>query len=569
MNTKEIFKQLTVGAVFKPERRKVALDSNLKSEIKVEDEIAEETTTPTNAVKKEKIFSEEKQKMLHVEKVNHIRNKYHINVHGTNPADPVETFDELINDCAIPRQIVNNLISCGYKEPTPIQMQAIPIMSSGKSLMACAPTGSGKTAAFLVPIIRDLKKPKNKGFRALILCPTRELAKQTQRECQRLVDGIDLKVHTLNKINQAEAKYGPKSNKQFDILITTPNRVCFLLEKETPILDLSNVEWLVLDEADKLFEEGKNSFRDQFNKIHAACSSGKVKVGLFSATWTMPVSKWGKKNTNNLCTISIGQRNSATDLVDQELLFVGNESGKMVAFRNMLREGLKPPVLVFVDSKDRAQQLYSELIYDAINVDVIHADRTQQQRDDVVKNFREGKVWVLISTELIGRGIDFLGVNLVINYDFPPSAISYIHRIGRTGRAGRKGKAITYFTQDDKPKLKSIANILRNSGCKVPEYMLTFKKQSKKVRRKLEKTIPKRQDIAVQNPKQMLKKKGKFGKKTSGNDPKKGKQSNGKSKEKQENDTPGKFVKLPSKRKAPGSTENSLKVIKKKQKIVS
>lgn len=100
-------------------------------------------------------------------------------------------------------------------------------------------------------------------------------------------------------------------------------------------------------------------------------------------------------------------------------------------------------------------------------MDVIHADRTQQQRDDVVKNFREGKVWVLISTELIGRGIDFLGVNLVINYDFPPSAISYIHRIGRTGRAGRKGKAITYFTQDDKLKLRSIANILRNSGCKV------------------------------------------------------------------------------------------------------
>lgn len=105
--------------------------------------------------------------------------------------------------------------------------------------MACAPTGSGKTAAFLVPIIRDLKKPKKKGFRALILCPTRELAKQTQRECLRLVEGIGLKVHTLNKINQAEVKYGPKSNKQFDILVTTPNRVCHLLRQETPILDLS------------------------------------------------------------------------------------------------------------------------------------------------------------------------------------------------------------------------------------------------------------------------------------------------------------------------------------------
>lgn len=105
--------------------------------------------------------------------------------------------------------------------------------------MACAPTGSGKTAAFLVPIVRDLKKPKKKGFRALILCPTRELAKQTQRECLRLVDQIGLRVHCLNKVNQAEAKYGPKSNKQYDILITTPNRVCFLLEQETPLLDLT------------------------------------------------------------------------------------------------------------------------------------------------------------------------------------------------------------------------------------------------------------------------------------------------------------------------------------------
>lgn len=100
-----------------------------------------------------------------------------------------------------------------------------------------------------------------------------------------------------------------------------------------------------------MFEEGKNSFREQFDKIYAACTSEKIKVGLFSATWTMPVSKWGKKNAKNFHTISIGQRNSATDLVDQELVFVGNEAGKMLAFRNMLREGLKPPVLVFVDSK--------------------------------------------------------------------------------------------------------------------------------------------------------------------------------------------------------------------------
>lgn len=160
-------------------------------------------------------------------------------------------------------------------------------------------------------------------------------------------------------------------------------------------------------------------------------------------------------------------------------------------------------------------------------------------------------MWVLICTELIGRGIDFLGVNLVINFDFPPSAISYIHRIGRTGRAGRRGKAITYFTQDDKPKLRSVANILRNSGCKVPDYMLTIKKQSKKVRRQLEKTVPKRQDIAVKNPKKMLKKKNGFGPK---NKLENGDKANGKS------ENGGKFVLAPKK------GVKNLKVVKKKKK---
>lgn len=209
-----------------------------------------------------------------------------------------------------------------------------------------------------------------------------------------------------------------------------------------------------MDEADKLFEEGTNSFRIQFDQIYAACENEQKKIGLFSATWTNPVAQWQRKNLKHSVTITVGQRNSATDSVDQELLFVGSEPGKLLAFRELLRTGLNPPVLVFVESKERAQQLYSELKSDDIHLDVIHSDLTQQQRDDVVKAFREGKCWVLICTELIGRGIDFKGVNLVVNYDFPQSTISYIHRIGRTGRAGLRGKAVTYFTQNDTIHLK-------------------------------------------------------------------------------------------------------------------
>lgn len=158
---------------------------------------------------------------------------------GRQPPPPLETFTEMQLEYKLSEQLLQNLVACGYSQPTPIQMQAIPIMSAGHSLLACAPTGSGKTATFLVPIVRDLRKPRKQGFRALILCPTRELAKQTQRECLRLVEDIGLRVHTLSKTNQAESRYGVKSNQKFDILVTTPNRVCYLLAQTPPILDFS------------------------------------------------------------------------------------------------------------------------------------------------------------------------------------------------------------------------------------------------------------------------------------------------------------------------------------------
>lgn len=171
--------------------------------------------------------------------VNEVRNKYQLHVTGKTLPEPLESFAALQAAYALPEQLINNLHACGYTTPTPIQMQAIPLMCAGHSLLACAPTGSGKTATFLVPIVRQLRRPKTSGFRALILCPTRELAKQTQRECLRLVEEIGLRVHTLSKTNQAESRYGAKSNGRFDILVTTPNRVCHLLAQEPPALDLS------------------------------------------------------------------------------------------------------------------------------------------------------------------------------------------------------------------------------------------------------------------------------------------------------------------------------------------
>eukprot|EP00118_Oscarella_pearsei_P012556 m.93242 g.93242 ORF g.93242 m.93242 type:complete len:211 (+) comp36777_c1_seq2:1593-2225(+) len=172
-------------------------------------------------------------------------------------------------------------------------------------------------------------------------------------------------------------------------------------------------------------------------------------------------------------------RNTTTETVEQRLVFVGQEAGKLIGIRDIIRKGFKPPMLVFVQSKERAKELFHELIYDGLNVDVVHADRTQAQRDNVVRSFRLGKIWILICTELMSRGIDFKGVNMVVNYDFPTTAVSYIHRIGRTGRAGRPGEAVSFFTEDDAPYLRSIVNVMKESGCDVPEWMLKLKKPDK------------------------------------------------------------------------------------------
>ncbi|XP_060079542.1 probable ATP-dependent RNA helicase DDX52 [Ylistrum balloti] len=437
----------------------------------------------------------EKRVQIQREQLNHVKNKHRIHTHGTDVPRVLETFDNLVDEYNVHPQLVQNIKAAGYDLPTPIQMQAIPIMLHRRELMACAPTGSGKTAAFIIPILHHLKEPRNQGFRALVLAPTRELAKQTCREFQKLSEGRGFRIHYIEKASTAIKKFGPKSSQKFDVLVSTPNRLVYMLKQDC--LRLNSVEWLVVDESDKLFEEGKTGFRDQLAEIYKACDGPNLRRAMFSATFAFDVEEWCKLNLDNVIQAYIGAKNSATETIQQELKFVGTESGKLFAIREIIQQGIEPPVLVFVQSKDRAKQLFRELIYDGINVDAIHSDRTQLQRDNVVKSFRAGKIWIMICTELMGRGIDFKGVNLVINYDFPNSAISYIHRIGRTGRAGRPGRAVTFFTEDDVTNIRSIANIMREAGCPVPDYMLQIKRLSKKKRKKLSKRVPKRDCIST------------------------------------------------------------------------
>ncbi|XP_032823622.2 putative ATP-dependent RNA helicase DDX52 isoform X1 [Petromyzon marinus] len=449
-------------------------------------------------VKKKKKPSAEKAERIRRDQVNALRNSLKVHVSGTDVPPPLASFEQLRSEYELHPRILSNVLEAGYLQPTPVQRQAIPLMMQRREILACAPTGSGKTAAFCIPILHHLQQPRNCGFRAVIVSPTRELVAQTHRELSRIADGLGFRIHMITKTSVAAKKFGPKSAKRFDILVTTPNRLVFLIKQEPPVIDLSSVEWLIVDESDKLFEagsSGSSGFREQLAAIFQACTSPAARHAMFSATFAQDVEQWSRLNLDNLVSVGVGTRNTPVETVEQELLFVGAESGKLLAIRNIVKKGLTPPVLVFVQSIQRARELFNELVYEGINVDVIHADRTKLQRDNIVRSFRAGKIWVLICTELMGRGMDFKGINLVINYDFPTSAIEYIHRIGRTGRAGKRGKAITFFTEDDRPLLRSTAAVIKKAGCPIPDYMMGLERMPSKTKRSLVKNPPKRETI--------------------------------------------------------------------------
>lgn len=396
------------------------------------------------------------------------RKKHNIHTSGSNVPSPLQNFVELRSRYKCRPYLLRNLAELGFKEPTPIQRQAIPVLLSGRECFACAPTGSGKTLAFVCPMLMKLQHASKDGVRAVILCPTRELAAQTARECKKLAKGKKFYIKLMTKQLASSADF---SKLPCDILISTPLRLQFAIRKRK--LDLSRVEYLVLDESDKLFELG---LVKQVDSVVKACSNPSILRSLFSATLPDTVEELARTIMHDAVRVIIGRKNSASELIKQKLVFVGSEEGKLLALRQSFAESLNPPVLVFVQNKDRAKELYQELKFDDIRADVIHADLSQVQREIAVDKFRAGKTWVLIATDVIARGMDFKGVNCVINYDFPDSAAAYIHRIGRCGRAGRSGEAITLYTEADVRFLRNVANVMTASGCEVPPWIMSLPK---------------------------------------------------------------------------------------------
>ncbi|XP_040575525.1 probable ATP-dependent RNA helicase DDX52 [Lepeophtheirus salmonis] len=399
-----------------------------------------------------------------------LRKTLGIRVQGKDVPDPLTNWWDLSG--SLPEGLIE-MVSSLYPNPTPIQAQSIPIMLQGRDVLGSAPTGSGKTAAYLLPILVNQEKNK---LKTIILCPTRELSHQIHQEALKLIPP-----NYQTKVQVASSK---KSNQGANVLISTPNTLVYLI-KDGSSLDLKSLEWLIVDESDKLFEDkGKASFREQLAVVYKACMSSKK--AFFSATLATDVENWCKTNLDNAVSVTIGIRNKACKDVKQSLVYTGSEKGKNYALTNLINDGIKPPVLIFVQDFERADELKEILTKQKkIKAEVIHSHRSLLQREDAIKTFRAGRTWVLICTELMSRGIDVKGVNLVINYDFPPSTVSYIHRVGRTGRAGRPGRAVTFFTDDDKVLLRSIAQIVSSSGNNVPEFMLKLKKASRQEKRRL------------------------------------------------------------------------------------
>lgn len=465
------------------------------------------------------------------DEVNAFRNRLRIKANGERMPLPCATFNEMPIIREIKSIILKNVEASRWKEPTPIQMQAIPVLLQGRDLLAAAPTGSGKTAAFAIPALSRLAKqtPNQNGLRILLLAPTKELADQIHREIVRLSEGRKFRICVLKKkiMKIALQQNGQQIFQKYEMLIATPLRLMTLIRAEA--VDLSRVELVVLDEADRLLdnstgrddrdpeaeqvaqnndnsdydkedddndeEEGqldetafelqqdevllgkrvRSAFLNQVDEILAQCSLATLQRALFSATLGPLVKELAGSFLHDPVEVSIGLENAAATTIKQRLVFVGREDGKLLAIRQLIQEGLRPPVLLFLQSIDRAKDLFKELIYDGINVDVMHAMRSAHQREEIMKRFRRGDIWILICTDLMARGIDFQGVQMVINYDLPQTAVSYIHRIGRTGRAGREGEAVTFFTEQDLPRIRPIANVVRLSGCEVPEWMLQIK----------------------------------------------------------------------------------------------
>jgi ATP-dependent RNA helicase RhlE len=356
-------------------------------------------------------------------------------------------------------QLVSALDSAGFTTPTPIQAKAIPHQLAGRDIMGIAQTGSGKTAAFGLPIIQGIAALTGRASpgtgRALILAPTRELAVQIEEVLQKLSAGMRLStVLVLGGVSRHSQIQ--KIARGVDVIIATPGRLKDLLDDKK--LRLTETRWLVLDEADRMLDMG---FIHPVKQIAAAIGPRR-KTAMFSATMAPEVAELAKGLLNDPVRVEAAAPATTVTTIDQRVILSGSKAKRGVLNELLADEALSR-VIIFARTKHGADRVTKNLTIDGHEAAAIHGNKSQNARQAALKGFSSGRVRILVATDIAARGIDVPSISHVINYDLPDDAENYVHRIGRTGRNGATGSAITLCDGTERSKLRDVERLIRRT----------------------------------------------------------------------------------------------------------
>lgn len=398
-----------------------------------------------------------------------------IKVNGKDVPKPVQKWAQ----CGLTRQTLDVVSSLGFEKPTPIQMQALPALMSGRDVVGVAKTGSGKTMAFLLPMFRHIKDQEplkdTDGPVGLIMTPTRELATQIHRDCKPFLKMMNLRAVCAYggapiRDQIAELKRGA------EIIVCTPGRMIDLLAaNQGRVTNLRRVTYVVLDEADRMFDMG---FEPQVMKIFANMRPDRQTI-LFSATMPRLIDSLTKKVLKSPIEITVGGRSVVAKEIEQ-IVEIREESTKFLRVLELLGELYDKDEdarsLIFVERQEKADDLLKELMHKGYPCMSIHGGKDQVDRDSTISDFKKGVVPILIATSVAARGLDVKQLKLVINYDAPNHLEDYVHRAGRTGRAGNTGTAVTFVTPEQENCAPGIAKALEQSDQPVPERLNEMRK---------------------------------------------------------------------------------------------
>ncbi|MBL0104376.1 MAG: DEAD/DEAH box helicase [Bacteroidetes bacterium] len=361
------------------------------------------------------------------------------------------------NELNLIAPLVQALEKKGYQHPTPIQEKSIPHILQGKDIFGCAQTGTGKTAAFALPILQLLSaKPlaeRSKDIKALILAPTRELALQISENFAAYGKNLHIS-HTLVFGGVSQVPQVNSLKKGVDVLIATPGRLLDLMQQG--YIKLNHIEYFVLDEADRMLDMG---FINDIRKVIAKLPTKKQTL-FFSATVSPEIMLLANTLLKSPVRVSVDPPSSTTELVKQSVYFV-NKEDKRSLLKHLIEEDSIEHALVFTRTKRGADRVAKDLNSTGIKAESIHGNKSQNARERALKGFKNRTIRVLVATDIASRGIDVDKLSHVINYEIPEQAEVYVHRIGRTGRAGSTGTAFSFCTDDEKPYWKDINKLIR------------------------------------------------------------------------------------------------------------